>query len=194
MPGLRQLRMERTREAIQREALRLIAAQGYDATTCEQVAAAAEVSPATLFRYFPSKEDLVLHDMYDPMIAEAVRARPARETTVTALRRALADGLAGFDEAEMQRVRQRTALILSVPALTARSLEQQQSLVQHLSDAVAARNGTDPDDVVTQVTAAACAAALSVAVGRWARSGGDLRLHVDEALAALGTLTRKVSR
>jgi AcrR family transcriptional regulator len=192
--GLRQLRMERTREAIQREALRLIAAQGYDGTTCEQVAAAAEVSPATLFRYFPTKEDLVLHDVYDPMIADAVRARPPRESGVTAVRRALVDVFADIYDVDLEHVRQRTALIFSVPALKARSLEQQQSLVAHLVDALAERAGSSRDDVAVEVTASACAAALGVAVGRWVRHGGDLRVHVDEAMAALGTLARRVSR
>ena len=194
MSGLRQLRMERTREAIQREALRLIAAHGYDATTCEQVAAAAEVSPATLFRYFPTKEDLVLHDVYDPMIADAVRARPRRESGVTAVRRALADVFAAIHDAHLEQVRQRTALILSVPALKARSLEQQQSLVEHLSDALAERSGSSLDDLAVEVTASACAASLGVAVARWVRQGGDLRVHVDEAMVALSAVARKAPR
>lgn len=194
MPGLRQLRMNRTRESIQREALRLIAAQGYDATTCEQVAMAAEVSPATLFRYFRTKEDLVLHDAYDPMIADAVRARPPRESAVTAVRRGLVDVLADIQDVDLERVRQRTALIFSVPALKARSLEQQQSLIEHLCDALAEREGSAPDTVAVEVTASACAASLSVAVGRWVRHGGDLRNHVDEAMLALGVLCKKASR
>ena len=78
MPGLRERKKQQTRAAIQREALRLIAERGYHATTCEQIAAAAEVSPATLFRYFPTKEDIVLQDGYDPVIASAVLARPSR--------------------------------------------------------------------------------------------------------------------
>lgn len=191
MSQLRERKKERTREAIQREALRLIASQGYAATTCEQIAEAAEVSPATLFRYFPTKEDLVLHDVYDPMIAAGVRARPARESPLTAVRRAVGTALDSVLGTDLEQVRQRTALILSVPALRARSHEQRDSLVHHLSAALAARAGADQDDVHVRVQAAVCAAALEVAVERWAHAGGDLPDHVDEALSAVGGIVRR---
>lgn len=190
MSNLRERKKQRTRDVIQREGLRLIAAQGYDATTCEQIAAAAEVSTATLFRYFPTKEDIVLQDVYDPLIAEAVRARPPQESPLTAVRSGLADAFAAVYEVDLEEIRQRTALILSVPALRARSREQQHSLVEHLTDVLAERTGADQDDVTVAVVATVCAAALGVAVERWARLGGDLRVHVDEALAAIGTVTR----
>jgi AcrR family transcriptional regulator len=104
----------RTREAIQREALRLMASRGYDAMTCAQIAAAADVSPATLFRYFATKEDIVLQDGYDPLIAEALRTRPAAEDPLTAVRRGFADAFADVYQRDLEVIRQRTALILSV--------------------------------------------------------------------------------
>lgn len=194
MSTLRERNKQRTRAAIQREGLRLIDGQGYSATTCEQIAAAAGVSPATLFRYFPNKEDIVLHDVYDPMIADAVRSRPASEDSLVAVRSALATALAGIDEVEMEEVRARTALVLSVPALRSRTREQQQSLQEHLAGALAARTGSAPNTVNIEVMAAAFAAALTTAAERWARLGGDLSSHVDAALAALGDLGSEASR
>jgi len=194
MSGLRERKKERTREAIQGEALRLIASRGYDATTCEQIAAAAEVAPATLFRYFATKEDIVLQDSYDPLIADAVRARPAHESLLTAVRRGLADAFAVVYQGDVEAIRQRTALILSVPALRARSREQQDSLITHLSRALAERtSGTDTDFDI-EVAASTCAAALEVAVGRWAHDGGDLPTLVDAAFEALGRLTKRPHR
>lgn len=194
MSGLRELKKERTREAIQREALRLIASSGYHATTCEQIAAAAEVSPATLFRYFATKEDIVLQDSYDPLIAEAVRARPSHESSLTAVRRGLADAFADVYQGDVEAIRQRTALILSVPGLRARSREQQDSLVTHLSSALAGRSSRSDTDFEIEVAASTCAAALEVAVGRWARDGGDLPSLVDAAFVALGRFAAEPNR
>lgn len=189
MAGLRERKKQQTREAIQREALRLIASAGYDATTCEQIAAAAGVSSATLFRYFPTKEDIVLADGYDPMIAAAVVARPARETPLTAVRRGFADSLAAVYTSDLEAIRQRTALLLSVPALRARSREQLDSLVGYLADALAQRTGRGRSDLDIEVAASACAAAVGVAVTRWASEGGALPEHVDAALAGLRELS-----
>jgi AcrR family transcriptional regulator len=194
MSGLRELKKERTREAIQAEALRLIASCGYDATTCEQIAAAAQVSPATLFRYFATKEDIVLQDRYDPLIADAVRSRPAGESSLTAVRRGLADTFTEVYQGDVEAIRQRTALILSVPALRSRSREQQDSLVTHLTRALAERSGRSDTDFDIEVAASTCAAALEVAVGRWARDSGDLPVLVDAAFVALGRLTSRPHR
>jgi AcrR family transcriptional regulator len=184
-PGLRELKKQRTRAAIQSAALDLIARHGYDSTTCEQIAAAAGVSTATFFRYFPTKEDALLRDDYDPLIAAAVTDRPAEEPPVTAVRRALARTLDGLPEGAMDEVRHRTRLLLSVPALRARVHEQSEGARESLAGALAARTGRPADDLGVQALAAACAAALAVGVERWARDGGPLADHVDIALAAL---------
>ena len=77
-PGLRERKKAKTRAAIQEVALRLFERQGYEATTIEQIAEAAEVSPSTFFRYFGSKEDVVVYDALDPILIEAWRKQPRR--------------------------------------------------------------------------------------------------------------------
>lgn len=185
-PTLRELKKQRTRAAIQEAALRLIGERGYDGTTCEQIAAAAEVSPATFFRYFPTKEDVVVTDDYDPLLAHAVSSRPAREGPLLAVRRGVAQTFALIGPAEMDTVRSRTTLMLSVPALRARMHEQTEAARNALAPALAPRMGREPDDLKVQSLAAACAAALSVGVEHWAAHGGELVDHIDQALAAIG--------
>jgi len=184
-PGLRELKKQRTRAAIQAAALDLISRQGYDATTCEQIAAAAEVSPATFFRYFPTKEDVVLTDDYDPLITFAVSTRPADENPLLAARRGMAHALAELDSDAMAVVRTRTALLLSVPALRNRLQEQMSDTRSAFASAFAPRLGVASTDLQVQVLAAACAAAISVAVETWATGDRELAPTVDEALAAL---------
>ena len=77
-PGLRERKKQKTRWAIQEHALRLFAEQGYEATTVDQIAAAAEISPSTFFRYFPTKEDLVIEDEYDALLVEGLRSAGSR--------------------------------------------------------------------------------------------------------------------
>ena len=86
--GLRERKKARTRASIREHALRLFREKGYQRTTVEQIAAAAEVSPSTFFRYFPTKEDLVLQDDMDTRMIEALERQPPGLGPVAAVRAA----------------------------------------------------------------------------------------------------------
>jgi AcrR family transcriptional regulator len=73
--------------------LRLFEKQGYEETTIEQIAAAVEISPSTFFNYFPTKEDVVLYDAYDPVAIRMFLERPKDEPLNVGLRKVL-EGLA----------------------------------------------------------------------------------------------------
>jgi AcrR family transcriptional regulator len=96
MTGLRQLQRQRVQEAISAAAITLFLARGFDEVPVTEVAAAAGVSKPTLFKYFPAKEDLVLHRIGDHQgeAARVVRGREPGEHPVDALRRHFLDGLA----------------------------------------------------------------------------------------------------
>ncbi|WP_330230335.1 TetR family transcriptional regulator [Nocardia sp. NBC_00508] len=174
----------RTRETIQQTALRLFAEHGYDGVTVERIAAEAGVSHTTFFRYFPTKEDVVLSDNYDPLIARLVAACGAADP-VERVRRGLGEALAQLDEHEMAVVRERTRLMLSAPALRARQWENQAS-TQRLLEEVLRGEGRGPVPLAVRVTAAACTAALATAVTVWAEDDdADLAATVDAAFAAL---------
>lgn len=184
MPGLRERKKQQTRATIQAEALRLFTEQGYAGTTCEQIAAASGVSSATFFRYFPTKEDVVLQDD-EPLLTASVRDRPLQESPVVAVRNGIAEALTQILPTDEDAIRARTKLILSVPALRARLYEQQREGERLLARELAERAGADLDDLRVLAVSAALAAALTTAVERWATVGGELPACIDEALGAL---------
>src|ERR1035438_1237524 len=119
-PGLRERKRARTFSEIQHEALRLFVAQGYEQTTIEQIAEAVEVSPSTIFRYFPTKEDMVLTDEYDALIVAALAAGPMGEPGITAMRRALTETIGDVVKQDPSTFLTRGRLMLEVPALHAK--------------------------------------------------------------------------
>src|SRR5690348_11718013 len=100
-PGLRERKKARTRAAIREHAFRLFREQGYDATTVEQIADAAEVSPSTFFRYFPTKEDVVLQDDMELLWFDALRAQPKQASTIAAIRASLGQAFANISDQDM---------------------------------------------------------------------------------------------
>src|SRR5579864_9346078 len=115
--GLRERKKARTFAAIQTQALRLFREQGYAATTVEQIAAAAEVSPSTFFRYFPAKEDVVLQDDMDTRMVEAFDRQPPGLSPLAAMRAAARETWLSFTDAEWRQLRQAAALSMGVPEI-----------------------------------------------------------------------------
>ncbi|WP_238346901.1 TetR/AcrR family transcriptional regulator [Nocardiopsis dassonvillei] len=113
-------RRQRNRAAIQEAALRLFEQQGYEATTVAQIAREAGVSHMTFFRCFPSKEDVVLRDEYDPMLEELVREQPDTLPAVERIHRATLVGLGRVYDDNREALLARARLLLSVPALRSR--------------------------------------------------------------------------
>lgn len=169
-PGRPSPRKLRTSRRIQEEALRLFLDQGYDATTVEQVAKAAGVSHMTVFRHFPTKEDLVLQDEYDPIIAEAIRSRPVTEPILKSLRYAIVESLAEIPEHEIELARQRTHLILTTPALMAKLWVNTIQTNQMLAQALKARGGA-PDDTELEIITAIASGIFATTMLRWIQGG-----------------------
>src|SRR5690606_27395928 len=109
--GLRELKKARTAAAIQRHAMNLFEANGYDATPVEAVAAAAEVAPSTVYRYFPTKEDLVISDEFDNVLFTKLADQPADVGVVDAVRAAFHGVTAEMSEADIALGRRRTRLM-----------------------------------------------------------------------------------
>jgi AcrR family transcriptional regulator len=159
-PGLRERKKAKTRAAIQRHALQLFQEQGYEATTVEQIAEAAEVSPSTFFRYFPTKEDVVLYDDLDPILFAAFEAQPAELNPIQAMRRALRQVFASVPAAEVEQQWERGRLVLAVPELRMRVLDQLVGALNEYAELIARRVGRPADDFAVRTYAGAVIGAL----------------------------------
>ena len=160
--GLRERNAAHTRELITGTALALFLEQGYDATTMEEIAEGAEVSTSTLYRYFPSKDLLVIEpfELRGQMAAE-LRTRPADEPLALALGHALT-ALLTTPRPGTDRLRQLRTVLDSNAGLRARALEEFVRERLLLEEAVAERTGRAADDVFCQMTARQTMAVLEI--------------------------------
>jgi len=175
-----------TKHAIQAHALRLFVEKGYDATTVEEIAAAAGVSHMTFFRYFPRKEEVVEYDEYDPLLEDLIAARPADEAPITAVHNALRVGLQQVLSTDREALLIRTRLILDNPVLRSRNLVAQDTTRDLFARALARRGGLAEPDLAATVQASAALGAIAPALTAWAEDGeADLIAMIDSAFTAL---------
>ncbi|MYT11942.1 transcriptional regulator, TetR family [Streptomyces sp. SceaMP-e96] len=185
--GLRERKKIQTRQAIRRAAYRLFEEQGYDATPIDQIAEAADVSPSTVFRYFPTKEDIVLTDEYDTVLEAGLRARPADEPMVESMRRVTVEALREIAAADRGELVQRIRLIREVPAIRGRTAENTARDAALISAVLAERTGRPADDLELRVISAAILAALQEAMLNWVEGGesAELEALIDQTMDVL---------
>jgi AcrR family transcriptional regulator len=160
--GLRERKKAQTRAEIRTQALRLFREQGYHQTTTEQIAAAANISPATFFRYFATKDRVVLSDDLEPTMLAAMAEQPADLPVLTALQRAISHGLTQLERHDEQ---ERRELIDAVPELRAARLDDVRRTIELLARAVAERLGRPPDDLEIRIFTGALTGAVLAALG-----------------------------
>ncbi|WP_341927788.1 TetR family transcriptional regulator [Nocardioides psychrotolerans] len=189
-PGLRERRRDAVRRSLEDAALRLFARDGFDATTVEAIAAAAEVSPRTFFRYFATKDEVLNPErrarqarLRDAVVAAPLHDLDDLDVALAALAAVAAD--LGTDRERL--LLQRQAVVTS-PALRGRTYDVLQSWQQTLAAALAARRGAPPDDLAALTAAAAAIGVWQAVVARWLddRDGTDLGDLLAEAVAGLG--------
>jgi AcrR family transcriptional regulator len=159
--GLRELKKQQTRQLIADTAFQLFADRGFDRVTVAEVARRAQVAEATVFNYFPTKEDLFYSrlEAFGAGLVEAVAAREPGQPALAAVRRYLlaADGLlaqveAGDAEA-LQRLRTVNRVIAASPSLQAREQQAIAGAAEALAELLAAETGAAADDVVARAAA-----------------------------------------
>lgn len=166
--GLRERKKRERRQRIEEVAIELFEQQGFDDTTIEQIAAAADIAPRTFFSYFDSKDDVVLADYADRLdrIVGELDRRPADEPIWTALRSSFAVVASDY-EAEADRLARRFAIMATTPSVHARSLQLQAGWELTLGSHIAAREGAETDDPEPGLLAAAALAAMRASLQYW---------------------------
>ncbi|MEU5344781.1 TetR family transcriptional regulator [Streptomyces sp. NPDC020766] len=190
-PGLRELKKQRTRDALVRAALELFTTQGYERTTVDEIVEAVDVSQRTFFRYFAGKEDaaFAVQEMTESHFVEAVRGRPSHEAPLEALRRAVMANWDTIGEAieaviPLELHMRAFQLIESTPALLAVHLRRQEDLEEELARVIADREGLDVDtDPRPRVAMAVFGGVMRLSSRLWS-TGEDISVAAMRELTA----------
>lgn len=190
-PGLRERKKQKTKESIQRKAMRLFQNRGYEATTVEDIAAAAEISPSTFFNYFPTKEDVVTYDAYDPITIALLLESPLDESLDATIRRVIAQ-ITDIMERDREAIFVRAGLIMEVPELRQRMWDELERTNVLFGGLLAQRIGRQKNDFELRVTVRILTSALYEAAIEWWQGKGRERLStlVNRALDVVGAGAR----
>jgi AcrR family transcriptional regulator len=182
--------MERTRQLIADTAIALFSEQGFDATTVEQIAAAAEVGPRTVYRYYPTKEALVVRFTEDTLHAGLAELRGLPdETPLPQALFAVVDSVRRTIEGDAERRKAVYRIIVRTRSLHAELRAVNWLWRESLAEEIRRRTGGRGTDMVAALAAANVAAVVEIAIAEWARSEEPAALGtaVEQALELLRT-------
>ena len=177
-----------SRAELEQAAFTLFATRGFDATTVDEIAAAAGIGRRTFFRYFPSKNDIPWGAFEQELDRMRVRLKacPPEVPLMDAIRVALID-FNRVDPAQVPLHRRRMELILRVPALLAHSTLRFTAWREVVAEFAAERTGLRKDDLAPQTIAHAVLGVAIAAYQHWLDDpGSDLGALLDDAMRQLG--------
>ncbi|MGW8814374.1 TetR family transcriptional regulator [Gordonia terrae] len=190
--GLRDLARSSVRDHLADQALRLFDERGFDATTIDDIAAVVGMSSRTFFRYFATKEDVVIGDPrpFGEVVRDAAAARPEAETTWVMLRRAfdpVVDSTTVANESGLRKMR----VMMGTASLRARSVEKHNVWAVLLEPVVIARlhGSEETKSYRARTLIQAAIACLDVALVEWTLRGGSVSLAtlLDEAFTIVAS-------
>ncbi|MDO4258588.1 MAG: helix-turn-helix domain-containing protein [Actinomycetaceae bacterium] len=177
-------RWHRTHETLRRAAFELFSERGYEATATAEIAKHAGVSEMTLFRHFPTKEALLLSDPFDPLMADAVRARPEGESAMRALIEGIRQAWRHIPPENVQEMRTLLRIVNQTPHLHGAIERNSEMTANTLIEALHSRG---VETTQARIATRAVLAGLSVALLEWAESEeSSLNDALTSALHVLG--------
>lgn len=169
--GLRERKRLAAMRRIQEVSLDLFDANEYAAVTVEQIAEASEVSPSSVYRYFGTKEQIVLWDEFDVIQVDVLAGALSATVPLDGVRRALEQGIAGLTDDDELLLKRRLKLIMSTPALEQVSIGQTYLLSEAVGEVLAGRLGRPAVDLEVQVFAHALVGGLIGMFHHWHGTG-----------------------
>jgi AcrR family transcriptional regulator len=192
-----QRRRDRTRRALTAAALELFRTKGYDATTVDEIADAADVSPRTFFHHFASKEEVLFggHEERRRDVIAVLEERLRSEPVWTAICRAMMTVVDAF-ETDPPFFRKRAELYANEPGLRAAVLLINDKLVSRMTDVLAAASGGRPGELTPRLLATLANGAMRSAIDSWvsSRADADLRTIATEALRIVRPALREAAK
>lgn len=178
---------------VQAEALRLFADKGYYGTTVEDIADAAAISPRTFFRYFATKEDVVVWDGQDLLTAESPAAHPAGAPAAESVHAVFREMMKKLGAQDRDLLLARLRLVFTIPEIRNRYWSDQPDAPSVFRSMLTSRS-IPVDEPQVRVVVMAIMNAAAVAMDRWQRDGGtgDLVALFDEAVDALAAAMRQL--
>ena len=183
--GLRERKRVAAMRRIQEVALDLFDARGFDAVPIEEIAAAAEVSPSSVYRWFGTKEQLVLHDELDLQLLDLVQQELAAHPPVEAVRRAIAQVMTRFFGRDEELARRKLRYWAEEPAVQSVAARMTEEFTQVIATALAEATGRARGDLETTVVATTLVWAMIAAARHWYATGyaQPLEQELQRALA-----------
>ena len=183
--SLRESKKRKTMQRIQDEGYQLVRARGFDGVTVEEIAAAAEVSPSTVYRYFRTKEGVLLWDELELPSLEAMARALEHHRPLDAMLVALREAVdVGFHVPE-EEIRSRVRFIFEEPNLRGALREALAGYEQQVTALLDADAVGESDDLQHRVVVAMALAALVTAMEIWAYSDRSLVEVIDHTIAAI---------
>jgi AcrR family transcriptional regulator len=170
-PPLRERKRLAAMHRTQTVALELFEREGFDEVTIERIAAEADVSPSSVYRYFGTKERLVIWDEYDPAALAAIAEELDDHPPLEAVRRVVTAIFSAAVAADEERIRRRLRLAYATPSIEAASALEAYQMAGLIAGVLGDRLGRDPMDLDLQVTAHAMVGGLLGALRHWYASG-----------------------
>jgi AcrR family transcriptional regulator len=172
--GLRERKRRQTRDRLTEAGMTLFLAQGFEATTLDQIAAAADISRRSFFHHFASKEDLVFawQDSFCLTLIDALVLRPADERPIDAAVNALIAAVGNFDRDQAEAL---ARFVDETPALRDRDQVKYALMEQALAEALGRRPGATADSLEIRLVAMVVIGAMRIAGENWRRAGERAR-------------------